>query len=269
MTVCVVVVFLAGVGGECEMEKCHEAYLSVQEEGVEEGPTLAYCSMMHGYSQCLKKGSCIGNLNFLSTREWLNKLLERNNCTSILGDDPQTLPQDPQQQVPTAAPGQDPQDVCQYEGSAAPAHCGLFGDPHLKTFGGEYMTCGAGGAWPLLNTPHLAIQVTNQPVGPASQATATTKVSQSVTLPYYPILVPLLPSYLIVYYCQSYPKLSFNDHLLLMSIHDTIYILFHIPFHLPVFLLLTQLYLYYTLYYTATVSSILYYTVTTQVRPLY
>ncbi|KAK3883228.1 hypothetical protein Pcinc_012455 [Petrolisthes cinctipes] len=77
-----------GVGGECEMEKCHEAYLTLQKEGVEEGPTQAYCSMLHRYSQCLTKGSCRGNLNYHTTRQWLNNLLERNNCTDILGDGP-------------------------------------------------------------------------------------------------------------------------------------------------------------------------------------
>lgn len=56
------------------------------------------------------------------------------------------------------------------------SHCALFGDPHLRTFYDELQTCGVPGAWPLLDNPHLAVQVTNEPVGKGSTATAITKV---------------------------------------------------------------------------------------------
>lgn len=59
-------------------------------------------------------------------------------------------------------------------------YCGLFGDPHLRTFDGQYQTCRLEGAWPLLDNEYLTIQVTNQRVGMlATAATVITEVGSS------------------------------------------------------------------------------------------
>ncbi len=58
-----------------------------------------------------------------------------------------------------------------------PLHCGLFGDPHLKTFSDRRQTCVVKGAWSMLNNQFLAVQVTNVLIEENNPvATATSKV---------------------------------------------------------------------------------------------
>ena len=54
--------------------------------------------------------------------------------------------------------------------------CGLFGDPHLRTFSDKRNTCSVPGAWPLFANRYLTVQVTNIPLENSSRATATSKV---------------------------------------------------------------------------------------------
>ena len=54
--------------------------------------------------------------------------------------------------------------------------CGLFGDPHLRTFSDKRHTCAVPGAWPLFANRYLTVQVTNIPLEDGSRATATSKV---------------------------------------------------------------------------------------------
>lgn len=54
--------------------------------------------------------------------------------------------------------------------------CGLFGDPHLRTFDGKYQTCQIHGAWQVIENPFFSIMVTNDEVLINSTATAPTKV---------------------------------------------------------------------------------------------
>ena len=57
-------------------------------------------------------------------------------------------------------------------------HCGLFGDPHLKTFSDKRQTCIVKGAWPMLNNKFFAVQVTNVLIDRNNPvATATSKVN--------------------------------------------------------------------------------------------
>lgn len=55
--------------------------------------------------------------------------------------------------------------------------CGLFGDPHLRTFGGEYQTCRIHGAWQVIENSFFGIMVTNDAVLNSTTATAPTKVN--------------------------------------------------------------------------------------------
>lgn len=54
--------------------------------------------------------------------------------------------------------------------------CGLFGDPHLRTFDGRYQTCRIRGAWQVIENPFFSIMVTNDAVFNSTTATAPTKV---------------------------------------------------------------------------------------------
>ena len=42
--------------------------------------------------------------------------------------------------------------------------CSVFGDPHLRTFHNEFLTCRILGAWPLVEHPLFAVQVTNSKI---------------------------------------------------------------------------------------------------------
>ncbi|XP_047737272.1 repulsive guidance molecule A isoform X1 [Hyalella azteca] len=124
------------------------------------------------------EGLCRGDINFHSNLKVINSLLARHECSQF-GEDFDSLIEafslDPENPDSQDTGGLGP---CHYKGELRPrAHCGLFGDPHLRTFKGEFVTCRVEGAWPLLDTPHLAVQVTNVVVGPQLQATATSKVT--------------------------------------------------------------------------------------------
>ena len=42
-----------------------------------------------------------------------------------------------------------------------PLTCIIYGDPHLRTLNNEYQTCRCSGAWPLIDHPLFAVQITN------------------------------------------------------------------------------------------------------------
>ncbi|CAL4115262.1 unnamed protein product, partial [Meganyctiphanes norvegica] len=166
-----------GVSLGCKLTVCTNAFLEGKSmKGVEEGPNRPYCELLHNYRVCTddQAKDCRGDIQFHSIIKMVPTLMNRNNCTAVLA---QPAPASVHHAT-GAISAHEPPDACRYEGPPAPvAHCGLFGDPHLKTFSGSYQTCGVRGAWPLLNTPELAIQVTNQPVQLNSHATATSKVT--------------------------------------------------------------------------------------------
>ncbi|KAL8613385.1 hypothetical protein ACOMHN_057105 [Nucella lapillus] len=146
----------------------------------EEGVGLkreSMCVALRTYWSCIQgtknsSSGCQGNIRFYSIRNGVKKQMQHYNC-SVQGPtvDPSARGQGspPPRQVP-------PQ--CRYLGGQGLGHCGLFGDPHLRTFGQEFQTCRVKGAWPLVNNQHLTVQVTNLPVlGAAGDATATSKLT--------------------------------------------------------------------------------------------
>jgi len=72
--------------------------------------------------------------------------------------------------------------MCRYlevnKNLSEPRHCGMFGDPHVRTFYDVRQTCIVAGAWSLIDNDHLAVQVTNEIVQTteSTSATATSKV---------------------------------------------------------------------------------------------
>ncbi|KAL1458774.1 hypothetical protein WDU94_008890 [Cyamophila willieti] len=74
-------------------------------------------------------------------------------------------------------PPTQPPPSCNFHGTRRFKHCGLFGDPHLKTFNNDYQSCRVHGAWPLIDNSYLGVQVTNKLIREGSPATVTTKVT--------------------------------------------------------------------------------------------
>uniref|UniRef100_A0A1B6MUM0 Repulsive guidance molecule N-terminal domain-containing protein n=1 Tax=Graphocephala atropunctata TaxID=36148 RepID=A0A1B6MUM0_9HEMI len=162
----------------CNLDQCTRIYnMKMEEEGIP-GPeaTPAFCSVLSAYGHCVHgtTRSCRGNLKYHTTVSLLNPLKVRYNCTKHGGGGGGTHTR-PHPHPPPAPPQVPPQ--CTFHGRHRFRHCGLFGDPHLKTFRNEYQTCRVRGAWPLIDNPYLAVQVTNDPVLDGSLATATTKVT--------------------------------------------------------------------------------------------
>lgn len=70
--------------------------------------------------------------------------------------------------------------------------CGLFGDPHLRTFSDKRNTCSVPGAWPLFANRYLTVQVTNIPLENSSRATATSKVCTTYNFTYFQTILTAL-----------------------------------------------------------------------------
>jgi hypothetical protein len=194
-------------------------YTAEQQSGVpmDEPPETAIaadtvCMILRTYSLCLNDTAslCHSDLQFHSMHTGATEKLRRNKC------DVKGRTWDPSAYAPPPTPPVRP-DPCTY-GSAAGVrevfrgyaqtrhlqdqysesdsgqlasrqsssssgisyrHCGLFGDPHLRTFNNEFQTCRVQGAWPMVDNDYVTVQVTNDPVGEwehMATATATSKV---------------------------------------------------------------------------------------------
>lgn len=139
-----------------------------------------YCTALRAYSLCTRRTArgCRGDLVYHSAVFRIKELFAQHNCSS---EGPTSSVKAPSTSRPTAV------DTCDFESRALAsgpadaqkkkyAHCGLFGDPHLRTFKDEFQTCRVEGAWPLIHNRYLSVQVTNVPVVEGSSATATNKV---------------------------------------------------------------------------------------------
>ena len=200
----------AGVDG-CKIQACHSLYRDSELAlGVEVGE-LQYqaqtspevreivCVILRTYSKCLNatSGKCHSNLAYHSMHSGATEKLRRNQC-SAEGKifDPSSYPHPPPKHDPCAYrdgggggtvvtdESSDSSTDSSSTGSDSSSQtvyrmCGLFGDPHLRTFNNEFQTCRVKGAWSMVDNDWLTVQVTNQPVGEwakVATATATSKV---------------------------------------------------------------------------------------------
>ncbi|CAN9514482.1 unnamed protein product [Ophioblennius macclurei] len=142
-----------------------------------EAVNSGYCSALRSYAMCTKRmeRACRGDLAYHSAVQGIEDLLIQHRCPRA---------------GPTAQPRPLPQgtlsrDACLYERSfvgregRAPEyrHCGVFGDPHVRTFGGDFQTCAVQGAWPLIDNEYLYVQATSAPTGRGGHATVLTKIT--------------------------------------------------------------------------------------------
>ncbi|NXU19654.1 RGMB protein, partial [Pardalotus punctatus] len=165
----------------CGIQKCTTDFVSFTSHlnAAPQDFDLEFCKALRAYSACTYRNSkvCRGNLVYHSAVLGISDLMTQRNCTK---DGPTSST--------SAEMAHDP---CNYSGHAeAREHhggektapltylfCGLFGDPHLRTFNDHFQTCKVEGAWPLIDNNYLSVQVTNVPVVPGSSATATNKIT--------------------------------------------------------------------------------------------
>ncbi|KAI1891700.1 hypothetical protein AGOR_G00146470 [Albula goreensis] len=168
----------------CRIQRCNAEYVASTSPSnglQEEAPAdVDYCIALRAYSLCTRRTarSCRGDLVYHSAVFRIKELFSQHNCSS---DGPTSSAKAPSTAHPPVS------ELCDYESRALAsgpaglhkkyAHCGLFGDPHLRTFRDEFQTCKVEGAWPLIDNRYLSVQVTNVPVVLGSSATATSKIT--------------------------------------------------------------------------------------------
>lgn len=169
----------------CKILKCNSEFWSATAGGHAPASDDApeFCAALRTYALCTRRTArtCRGDLAYHSAVHGIEDLMSQHNCSK---DGPTSQPR--LRTLPPPGDSQERSDspeTCHYEKSfhkhaAAPnyTHCGLFGDPHLRTFTDRFQTCKVQGAWPLIDNNYLNVQVTNTPVLPGSAATATSKV---------------------------------------------------------------------------------------------
>ncbi|XP_006008155.1 RGM domain family, member D isoform X2 [Latimeria chalumnae] len=165
-------------GQQCRIQKCNAEYVAATSPNhglMEDHLTdVDYCIALRAYSLCTKKTAraCRGDLVYHSAVFRIKELFSQHNCSSV-------GPTSSFKAAGTTKPLVS--EICNYESRTGFqkkfAHCGLFGDPHLRTFKDEFQTCKVEGAWPLIDNRYLSVQVTNVAVVLGSSATATSKIT--------------------------------------------------------------------------------------------
>ncbi|XP_068586050.1 hemojuvelin [Cebidichthys violaceus] len=173
-----------GVEASCRILRCNSDFVAATLDlgssaggGGGGGGGGGYCSALRSYAMCTRRmaRACRGDLAYHSAVQGIEDLLIQHRCPRA---------------GPTAQPRPPPQgtlsgDACLYERSLltregrAPEylHCGVFGDPHVRTFNNDFQTCAVRGAWPLIDNEYLYVQATSAPARGGTHATALTKIT--------------------------------------------------------------------------------------------
>ncbi|XP_011603502.1 hemojuvelin [Takifugu rubripes] len=179
---------LPEVGASCRILRCNSDFVAAtldlgSSAGAGGGAPLSreaanaeYCRALHSYSTCTKRMArpCRGDLAYHSAVQGIEDLLIQYRCP-LAGPTAQPRP------LPPLLSG----DVCLYDRRLAAAeapqpdylHCGVFGDPHIRTFNNDFHTCAVQGAWPLIDNDFLYVQATSSPTRRGTQATMLTKIT--------------------------------------------------------------------------------------------
>ncbi|KAG8449871.1 hypothetical protein GDO86_016517 [Hymenochirus boettgeri] len=178
-------IFCEQVNGQCKIAKCNSDYMSasLNPRGSSRNAEVQKCNALRAYSQCTRKTarSCRGDLIYHSAVHIIEDLMIQHNCSK---EGPTVYPRHQPPQQPRFE-GPKRQEVCDYEKTFQEKHgkipkylhCGVFGDPHVRTFSGDLQTCRVNGSWPLLDNEYLFVQATSSPFSTKSNATVTTKIT--------------------------------------------------------------------------------------------
>ena len=142
----------------------------------------ALCRSLATYWQCLKNikettPSCQSNIHYHGLLSSISFRLDKHNCSDVSVAN-FSIPQRMTPPTSESACGLHRRKAM----SVSTQNCGMFGDPHLRTFSENTETCVVHGAWPMLDNEYLAVQVTNVYLLPGSTATATSKVRRLMDL---------------------------------------------------------------------------------------
>ncbi|XP_029428635.1 RGM domain family member B [Rhinatrema bivittatum] len=165
---------------QCRIHKCTSDFVSLTYHlnSGSDGFDSEFCKALRAYAGCTQRTSkaCRGILVYHSVILGITDLMSQRNCSKdgpTSSTNPEVLHDPCNYHSRTEAREQRGAEPIQ------PTYlfCGLFGDPHLRTFKDQFQTCKVGGAWPLIDNNYLTVQVTNVQVVPGSSATATNKVT--------------------------------------------------------------------------------------------
>ncbi|KAK3551146.1 hypothetical protein QTP70_013903, partial [Hemibagrus guttatus] len=173
----------ASAWAQCKILRCNSEFVAATLDlggsggGGKDTGNVGYCSALRSYATCTRRTAraCRGDLAYHSAVQGIEDLLIQHRCPK---SGPTAQPR-PLPQAPVSG------DACFYEKSyvqregRAPEylHCGVFGDPHIRTFNNEFQTCAVPGAWPLIDNQFLYIQATSSQTSESSHATALTKIT--------------------------------------------------------------------------------------------
>ncbi|GCB72270.1 hypothetical protein scyTo_0001903 [Scyliorhinus torazame] len=175
---------------QCRIQKCTTDFVALTSHlnAALNAFASEFCIALRAYALCTERTakSCRGILAFHSAVLGISDLMSQRNCSR---EGPTSIA------VQDLVPVSHNMGFCDYENRAGLVRghratagtepqagrryvfCGLFGDPHLRTFRDHFQTCKVEGAWPLIDNDYLSVQVTNVPVVQGSSATATNKIT--------------------------------------------------------------------------------------------
>ncbi|XP_070543065.1 repulsive guidance molecule A-like isoform X2 [Ptychodera flava] len=162
------------VSSDCRVVKCSTEY----SDRVDRVDTTAAerCDALRAYNDCAREmaRACRGDLNYHSIVTLIPDLMRQYDCSNQSTPPKTVNPPGNEAKEPSPADNR----CTSYNGRHGDyKHCGLFGDPHLRTFDNHFETCKVQGAWPLIDNEYIAVQVTNVPLVDSSSATATDKLT--------------------------------------------------------------------------------------------